>query len=218
MSSCGVATLPLRRRSPTVRAMGSAGRLLQALKASLHSLCGWMLFRIGCRAAARAHYERVLQLRGDDFAAYVHLGRIAFSVGDYAGWRREFEHARRADPGRFARLRHTFELFEPRLAGTNFDDTGERAMWRSLRPFGPGAGKRSTLRGESSEGAPPGGGPPADAASLDAGLEVPPEHAELRGDDCSSETERERLRRLGPIGARELRACDLDELTRKLSG
>jgi hypothetical protein len=203
--------------------MGSAGRLLQAMKARLHSLCGWMLFRVGCRASARAHYERVLQLRGDDFAAYVHLGRIAFSVGDYAGWRREFEHARRADPERFARLRHTFELFEPRLAGINFDDTGERATWRSLRPFAPGSGKRASgMRGESSEGAPQGGspaaGPPADAASLDAGLELPPDHTELRGDDCSSETERERLRRLGPIGQRELRACDLDELSRRLSG
>jgi hypothetical protein len=204
--------------------MGSAGRLLQALKAHLHSLCGWLLFRVGCRASARAHYERVLQLRGDDFAAYVHLGRIAFSVGDYAGWRREFEHARRADPERFARLRHTFELFEPRLAGTNFDETGERATWRSLRPFGPGNKRTPGLRSESSsEGAPQGGSsagaPPADAgASLDAGLELPPDHPELRGDDCSSETERQRLRRLGPIAARELRACDLDELTRRLSG
>ncbi|MDO8361287.1 MAG: hypothetical protein Q7V88_00175, partial [Actinomycetota bacterium] len=196
------------------------------VKARIHSLCGWLCFRVGCRAAARGHYERVLQLRGDDFAAYVHLGRIAFSVGDYAGWRREFEHARRADPERFTRLRHTFELFEPRIAGTNFDDTGERATWRSLRPFGPGAGKRasglrseSSLDGSAAGSSSPASGPPADAsASLDAGLELPPDQPALRGDDCLSETERLRLRKLGPIAPRELKACDLDDLSRRLSG
>ncbi|MEO6597613.1 MAG: hypothetical protein ABIP94_22950 [Planctomycetota bacterium] len=103
----------------------------------------------------------MLVLRGADFSAYVHLGRIAFDTGDYAGWRREFEHARRADPYRFARLRHPFELFEPRLAGTDFDgidfderdcddrgfdDTGARAMWRSLRPLSPG--RRGPSRGD----------------------------------------------------------------------
>lgn len=140
----GVVLFPLMR---------SIGRALQALRACCHSLCGWLAYRVGCRAAARRHFERVLVLRGADFRAYVHLGRIAFDTGDYAGWRREFEHARRADPYRFARLRHPFELFEPRLAGTDFDgadfedrscedrgfdDTGARATWRSLRPLLPG--------------------------------------------------------------------------------
>jgi len=203
--------------------MGSADRLLQALKANAHSLCGWLAFRLGCRVKARAHYERVLQIRGSDFAAYVHLGRIAFSVGDYAGWRREFEHARRADPERFAKLRHPFELFEPRLAGTSFDDTGERATWRSLRPFGPGAGsagKRAAgLRSESSLD-----GPTAESgASLDAGIDLPDDQPArgqpaLGGDDCSSEAERLRFRERGPIVARELGSCDLDELARRLSG
>jgi hypothetical protein len=139
------------------------GRILQLLRARFHSLCGWMWFRGGSRLRARPHYERVLQLKGDDFDAYVHLGRIAFAVGDYAGWRREFEHARRTDPLRFARLRHPFELFEPRLAGTNFDDqassgsglgvdpgfTGasERATWRSLL-FGPSHRHSTGLRND----------------------------------------------------------------------
>lgn len=122
-----------------------------------------MWFRGGSRLRARPHYERVLQLKGDDFDAYVHLGRIAFAVGDYAGWRREFEHARRTDPLRFARLRHPFELFEPRLAGTNFEgnasansgsagDAGftgdsERATWRSLL-FGPSHRHSTGLRND----------------------------------------------------------------------
>ncbi|MCA8949844.1 MAG: hypothetical protein KDE27_10105 [Planctomycetes bacterium] len=116
--------------------MVSVGSLLQLAAARVCAACGWLAFRVGLRQQARHQYERVLRLKGDDFSAYVHLGRIAYDTGDYAGWRREFEHARRADPVRFARLRHPFELFEPRLAGTTFEDTGERATWRSLRPFG----------------------------------------------------------------------------------
>ena len=118
--------------------MDLAGRFLRSLAAHYNSVCGWAAYRLGWTTTARRHYERVLVLRGADFGAYVHLGRISFSLGDYAGWRREFEHARRADPRRFAKLRHPFELFEPRLAGTDFDETGERATWRTLRPFGNG--------------------------------------------------------------------------------
>lgn len=116
--------------------MVTAGRLLLSVSARFYATCGWLSFRLGLRKLAQRHYERVLRLVGDDFSAYIHLGRMAYDAGDYAGWRREFEHARRANPNKFARLRHRFELFEPRLAGTTFDDTGERATWRSLRPFG----------------------------------------------------------------------------------
>jgi hypothetical protein len=130
--------------------MKSVGWLLRGMAASLHSLCGWLAYRIGCRASARRHFERVLLLRGADFRAYVQLGRIAFDHGDYASWRREFEHARRLDPHRFARLRHPLELFEPRLAGTNFDRPaadqgldggGARATWRTLRTPGAAPGQ-----------------------------------------------------------------------------
>lgn len=133
--------------------MPSLSRVFAIARASAHSALGWVAYRLGWLGPARRQYERVLLLRGADFQAYVHLGRIAFDQGDYAGWRREFEHARRTDPIRFARLRHPLELFEPRLAGTQFDphglvdptapDDGDgfqatdaRATWRSLHPFG----------------------------------------------------------------------------------
>jgi hypothetical protein len=226
--------------------MGSPRRLLQQLQACLHSLCGWVLFRAGCRLRARKHYERVLQLRGSDFGAYVHLGRIAFAIGDYAGWRREFEHARRADPARFVRLRHPFELFEPRLAGTSFEDgkadcsshgdnagfrsTGDRATWRSLL-FGPSsknAGGRRSEGGADETKLPE----PRPASSLDAGLDAllasggstdplglpEPGAPASRTDDCSTPSERRRFRELGPIARRELTSCDLEELARRLSG
>ncbi|MFY9344913.1 MAG: hypothetical protein WAT39_20640, partial [Planctomycetota bacterium] len=132
--------------------MWSLGWFLRTLTARLHGGCGWCCYRLGLRRAARHHYERVLSLGGADFTAYVHLGRIAFDIGDYTGWRRELEHARRLDPERFARLRHPLELFEPRLAGTtfdaiddetaDFDATQARATWRSLRQGRPVADGR----------------------------------------------------------------------------
>lgn len=226
--------------------MGLAGQLLNGVRARLHSACGWLAYRLRCPTRARRHYERVLVLRGSDFDAYVHLGRIAFAAGDYAGWRREFEHARRTDPERFARLRHPFELFEPRLAGTDFDETGDRATWRSLLPFGGGGPRRpATARGESPfDGAvdgmlpgtpgwapgwdlradalldaatPPSGNPASgDPASGDPAFGA--REREALHDDCASAAERARLAALGPIRAADVAACDLDELARRLSG
>ena len=127
--------------------MPSVTRMPAILGAHLHSTLGWVAYRLGWATTARRHYERVILLRGVDFRAYVQLGRIAFDQGDYAGWRREFEHARRADPIRFARLRHPLELFEPRLAGTQRNDhaqqgprdgylaTDARATWRQPQTF-----------------------------------------------------------------------------------
>ncbi|MBL8753164.1 MAG: hypothetical protein JNK15_07670 [Planctomycetes bacterium] len=203
-----------------------AGWLLSQLVARLHGLLGWVAYRLGCRARARRHWERVLALRGADFRAYVHLGRIAFDIGDYAGWRRELEHARRLDPERFSRLRHPLELFEPRLAGTqfdretqgqiDFDGTGTRATWRSLRPTAGGKGQ--TQPNDSLD------------AGLDAllpGLDTGKDAAEDRRgfgdgfescDDCATASERQRFRTLGPIQSAEIAHCDLDELLRKLSG
>ena len=133
----------------------SVPRILRLVRACVHSACGGVAYRLGCHGTARRQFERVLLLRGADFRAYVHLGRIAFDLGDYAGWRREFEHARRTDPARFARLRHPMELFEPRLAGTRhldfepqdgFEGTDARATWRAARPFG------GDTRGDRSRG------------------------------------------------------------------
>lgn len=120
--------------------------MLRIARATAHSVGGWLAYKFGWHRTARRQFENVLLLRGANFLAYVHLGRIAFDQGDYAGWRREFEHARRTDPIRFARLRHPIELFEPRLAGTQFEGSTEldsfqatdsRATWRALHPFGP---------------------------------------------------------------------------------
>jgi len=179
---------------------------------------------------ARAHFERVLLLRGADFRAYVQLARIAFDVGDYAGWRRELEHARRLDPARFARLRHPLELFEPRLAGTAIDQLGEldeefdgasdRATWRSLRPS---SGARTPTRDVLDAGLD------ASFTGIDARAEAAPPQSPQgnrdpsldasRGhDDCSSATERARFRELGPIAPAELQSCNLDELLRRLCG
>lgn len=196
-------------------------RALQQLKAATHSVCGWLLFRAGLRLRARAHFERVLELRGDDFGAYVHLGRIAFATGDYSGWRRDFEHARRADPARFARLRQRLEPWQPRLAGTHCADprsqdgllfegsarTGEPASWSAL--FGTGPQRTNTPRLDRDE-APatgPGSGPqPAEGR--------PSDHA----DDCCTSAERRRFHELGPIRPGDIGACDLDDLARRLLG
>ena len=105
-----------------------------ALRARLHATLGWCAYRLGLAAAARRHCEKVLLLRGADFRAYVQLGRIAFDQGDYAGWRREFEHARRLDPVRFARLSHPLELFEPRLALSLIHISSPRDLSTSRMP------------------------------------------------------------------------------------
>lgn len=121
-------------------------RLCARFQALLHAVAGRLWFRTGASVRARRHFEQVLRLRGDDFGAYVHLGRLAYAAGDYAGWRRELEHARRTDPERFARLQHPFDLFEPRAAGTPFEEAGERATWRALRPIGGGSASAGNLR------------------------------------------------------------------------
>lgn len=104
--------------------------LIRNLRGRLHGLAGRFWFRIGRVSRARYHFERVLALRGDDFRAYICLGRLAYCSGDYAGWRREYEHARRTCPERYARIWHPFDLIEPRVAGTLVEETGERATWR----------------------------------------------------------------------------------------
>lgn len=207
--------------------MGRVGLLLSHLSARLHGVLGWVAYRLGCRSAARRHFERVLLLRGADFRAYVHLGRIAFDIGDYSGWRRELEHARRLDPERFARLRHPLELFEPRLAGTtfdrdpqggpDFDGTSTRATWRALRPTGTTKGS-ITPANESLDA-----GIDALLPGLDTGQDNDAERQRPRpnadaSDDCVTDDERRRFFAKGPIDAQELERCNLDELLRKLSG
>ena len=115
-----------------------------------HALAGRIWFRFGRTSRARYHFERVLALRGDDFGAYIYLGRLAYCCGDYSAWRRENEHARRTCPERFAHLRHPFELIEPRTAHTLIEEPNERATWRAVRltPSAAGA-SRGTHSGDT---------------------------------------------------------------------
>ncbi|MCC7396715.1 MAG: hypothetical protein IT455_06575 [Planctomycetes bacterium] len=224
--------------------MSRAGRMLRALRARLHKALGWLAYRLGCSRLARSRYERVLMLTGGDFGAYLQLGRIAFDQGDYAGWRREFEHARRLDPLRFSRLQLGGVRQSPRLAGTSFgratpgdsfDAAGERATWNNQRSSPRSSDQGRSLPGGLAGGLPGSGQserrrpePFADPAfeSLlpaadDFASEAPRESGEWndRGvDDCSSADERRRLASLGPIRPAELRDCNLDDLARRLLG
>lgn len=228
--------------------MSRVGGVLRSLRARLHKVCGWLTYRLGWCSLARAQYERVLVHTGGDFGAYIHLGRIAFDQGDYAGWRREFEHARRLDPVRFARLHLVGERLGPRLAGTSFqrpgnhlfDATGNRATWNSAWPRPELDRSDDELRADGSvnhgrHGQPQAGLPNTGLPNTglhqepfrDPELEslLPSANAPFdavngreAADDCSSADERRRLSALGPIRPAELLGCDLDDLARRLLG
>ena len=206
-------------------------RMLRRLRAIRHVFCGWVAYRCGRPASARRHFERVLCLGGDEFTAYVHLGRISLGEGDYAGYRREMNNARACDPQRFARMRPEFAGLEPRSAGTPQEEAGERATWRSVRPGGQGFVRRAAVRSAElpTELGEPRTADPFDLSFLDAargssdGMDLP-RFGELRSrgsdgcDDFSSAVERARFQKLPPIAADEVRGIDLDELGRRLLG
>ncbi|MFT4841149.1 MAG: hypothetical protein ACI8UD_002613 [Planctomycetota bacterium] len=165
--------------------MPPLSRIFRVVLATAHSTGGWLAYKFGWHGTARRQFERVLLLRGADFRAYVHLGRIAFDHGDYAGWRREFEHARRTDPIRFARLRHPIELFEPRLAGTQYEGSHEldsfqaadsRATWRALHPFGPDPFRSERDGAEDGSRSPDGFGRGTDLPLAPGYDPISPEH------------------------------------------
>ena len=218
------------------------------LRARAHRTCGWIAYQLGWAMAARRQYERVLTLMGADFRAYVGLGRIAFDEGDYTGWRREFEYARRTDPIRFARLRHPLELFEPRLAGTPLDrrlraeadasrhHTEAPANLGATQPAGEAPSKPGTNEDLALGADVPAGPDPAlrsaedddrDIADLTLDHEdsprarIPrpsPPDASVTRDDFSSPAERHRFQQRRPINRREIARCDLTDLARRLSG
>jgi hypothetical protein len=199
--------------------LGVVGRLARRLAAAFHTVCGRIAFRCGGTACARRHFERVLSLGGDEFTSFVHLGRIALRDGDFAGYRREMANARACDPERYARLRPTVEGLEPRLPGTPFDETGERATWRSVRPTGNILRRTAVHSAEI----------PLEGLQPDAVDEMQHLHAEAhetdlagrepaRCDDFSSAAERDRFRARPPIRREDVSAADLDELLRRLSG
>jgi hypothetical protein len=196
-----------------------------AVAARWHALAGRLCFHLNLTDHARRHFEQVLRLRGDDFTAYVHLGRMAYGLGDYSGWRREYEHARRTDPSRFARLRHPFELIEPRSAGTLSEETGERATWRTVRASIPQGSKSAGHRGRSRDGSDESSGHHSerptrhsDAASGERGASDRHGCDSRRtfGDDFESSEERRRFRGMPPIDPQDLAAVDLDAVARRL--
>lgn len=114
--------------------------LFVQLRSLAHGLAGRVWFRLGNPGRATHHFERVLTMRGDNFSAYVYLGRLAYCSGDYPAWRREYAHAKRVCPERFDRLRHPFDPIEPRVADALLGEAGARATWRAVRPL-PSAGR-----------------------------------------------------------------------------
>ena len=178
------------------------------ISATCHRVVGWLDFRLGRWERARWHFERVLQLLGDDFSAYLHLGRVAYRLGDYAGWRRECGHAQRTAPQRYARLRHAFDLAQPRAAGA-LSGPGESWQAPSFRVSRVGT-NCSEVRaapdaacGNLADGEP------------DVGRAA---HGRRRryGDDFRDDHERVRFQGLPPIRPADLACVDLDELTQKL--
>ncbi|MDA0372736.1 MAG: hypothetical protein O2865_03025 [Planctomycetota bacterium] len=136
----------------------------------------------------------MLRLRGEDFGAHVRLAQIAYRFGDYSSWQRECAEARQIDPVRFAELGHPFELHDGRSHAERSART-DRGHEASRANLGRAAGVES--------------GGVADIEGRAAGM------VGLGGDDCSTEEERRRFERLGPIRAEQLAGLDVDELLRQ---
>lgn len=183
--------------------------LLSRISAAMHKLAGAALFQMRLYERSRRRFERALELKGDDFSAYVYLGRIAYNLGDRAGWRRECEHARRTSPQRYAKLKHPFELFEPRAAGSISEEAGERATWRAIST------SRVGISWELDEaGRDDGTGRAYGLADSESSPDGP---TRLFADDFSSEEERRRFQQLAAIDMEDLRRVNLDELLRQLT-
>jgi hypothetical protein len=183
----------------------------------MHKLVGVALFQMRLYERSRRRFERVLEIKGDDFFAYVYLGRIAYNLGDRAGWRRECEHARRASPQRYAKLKHPFELFEPRAAGNISEEAGERATWRAISTSRVGSSWEDPYMDDSGFDEPSAaddGGQEFGLTGSESCLSGP---TRLFGDDFSSEEERRRFRELKAIDSDDLRRVNLDELLRQLT-
>lgn len=201
-----------------------ASQIWHRLRANLHGLCGRAWLRLRRPQRARLHFEQVLRLLGDDFAAHLYLGKIAFAGGDYAGWRRELRSAYRADPSRFTRLAAKgfrgagLELGDeagPQLAGTGVDPDlhptpGQRQSSEPMRRRAIG-GKKSDVES---------GNLPKRQTPDERIAEVLRAMLEAAGagdleDDFTTDQERDRFKTLGPIEPGEIRACDLDDLARR---
>lgn len=169
-------------------------RVIRSGRTFWHRMTGRVCFRLRRPEAARRHFEQVLLLKGDDFVAYFYLARLAFAAGDNVGYHRELAHAKRTSPERMAKIRYLFDYFEPTPADDGlFEETGERATWKSFRMSSVGG---------------------ADRVPGERGLSSCPE-GDLRryGDDFSSPQERERFADLPPILSEDVALVDLNQLS-----
>lgn len=174
---------------------------LRTLATTWHKIAGRVAFHTGRAELARRHFERVLELKGDDFGAYVYLGRLAHRRGDIDACRREYEHARRVAPERFARLRVARPLPGPRSRGSLVEEASERATWVTPKvSLSDRGGPLAELRAHASE----------DLSSChDPGLL-------FFGDDFLTEAEREKFRGLPPLRSEDIAKADLNDLLRRL--
>jgi hypothetical protein len=198
--------------------LAATAKILKRIAAAGLAAFGWFAYRLGGRRAARRAFEQVLRLGGDEFTAYVHLGRIALGEGDFAGYRREMNNARSLDPERFARLRPSVDGVESRWVGSPSEESGERATWRSVRPGNQGYARRTTVRSAEAptEGeTDPEFGPIYELPRLDFGQRRHDRRRTAR-DDFSSSAERARFRDLPPLRHDDVRTADVDELSRRL--
>lgn len=213
--------------------------LRRRVAALFRSILGRVQFRLGALACARRNFERVLELSGDDFCAYVHLARIDYTLGEVRNAIREFDNARRTDPERFARLTMPHELRRP--SPVPMEEFSERAVWSPAAGLqGTGIQDASTpathawWRGVDGPGMDPdldGGAEPAGAGRdgfgfetataagpTVPGLQAPGERAGVRSGpgDFSSAEEAERFRGRPPIAREEIAAVDWDRLLREI--
>ena len=216
--------------------------LRRRLVSLVRSLLGRAQYRLGALASARHSFERVLELMGDDFVAYVHLGLIARSRGDRAGASREFDNARRTDPERYARLRLPREIdaaaLEPLLSW-------DRSFWSPVPavPEAPppgdgqrgdgqrGAGGSSRRRADPWVGDPWAGDPwrpgaefggladaDADAGPFPGGLQSAGRPSRGPRGDFRDRAEARRFRDRRPIAHADIANVDFDALARALQG
>lgn len=171
----------------------SLPRPLRRIHTTWHKFAGRVLYGLGRREAARGHFERVLQLGGDDFIAYFMLGRIAQRAGDLETFQREMENARRTSPRRFARSgAPNTPLFDAVPLSEIRRETDQRATWEAP----------SMTRVMDDEFAQAASG----TASCRGG------NLRRFGDDFSSGRERQHFSKLPPICAEDLAEVDIDKL------
>ena len=159
-------------------------RFTRSLSGRLHLQLGRVWLLLGRTDRAKSEFQEVLQQRGDDFYAYLHLGKLALLEGDVRTAMREIGAARRMNPERFARVRTRLGAklagVLPRGMGGGQHAVSARwflpGRWRhssgSGRPTGHKAGE-ATVSGlsDGGSGLSDGGGPTA--GNEMAGFEFP---------------------------------------------